>query len=205
MPQDTAYSSDVAFTASVKEVQRRRGSRNAYERMEASGSWETLITQPLADFIATQTSLFLATASAEGQPYVQHRGGPAGFLRILDEKTLGFADFAGNRQYISVGNLAENPRAQLFLIDYQQRRRIKIWGRARLVEDDAALLASLTPASYRARPERVLVFDVSAWDSNCPQHIPRRYEAADVDAALAERDKRIAELEAALHRAPRGH
>jgi len=195
-----AYASDVAFTPSVKAVQTRKGSRNSYARMEGGGSWRTCITPDLASFIAAQTSVFLATANSEGQPYIQHRGGPAGFLRVLDEKTIGFADFAGNRQYITLGNLAENPKAYLFLIDYAHRRRIKLWGEARAVEGDAALMARLMPEGYKARPEQVILFTVSAWDSNCPQHIPQRFEAADVAAALADRDQRIAALEAEIER-----
>jgi hypothetical protein len=189
-------SSDVAFTPTIKAVQARKGSRRSYEKMEKRGSWETVITPDLAAFIAAQTSVFLATANAEGQPYIQHRGGPAGFLRVLDDKTIAFVDFAGNKQYITQGNLADNPKAYLFLIDYAHRRRIKIWGEARVVEGDAALLARLMPEGYDARPEQVILFTVAAWDSNCPQHIPQRFEAADVAAALAERDARIAALEA---------
>jgi predicted pyridoxine 5'-phosphate oxidase superfamily flavin-nucleotide-binding protein len=200
MDATTNYSSDVAFTPSVKALQARKGSRRSYERMEAQGGWETEITPDLAGFIAAQTSVFLATANAEGQPYIQHRGGPTGFLHMLDKKTIAFADFAGNRQYITQGNLADNPKAYLFLIDYAQRRRIKIWGTARIVEGDAALLAKLMPAGYKARPEQVILFTVSAWDTNCPQHIPQRFEAADVTAALAERDKRIAALETEIKR-----
>jgi predicted pyridoxine 5'-phosphate oxidase superfamily flavin-nucleotide-binding protein len=192
------YSSDVAFTPAVKDIQSRKGSRQGYARMEEGGSWETAITPALAAFIAGQTSVFFATASAGGQPYIQHRGGPKGFLRVLDEKTIAFADFAGNRQYITQGNLAENPKAYLFLIDYTHRRRIKLWGTARVVEGDSALVASLMPRDYKARPEQAILFTVAAWDSNCPQHIPQRFEAADVAAALAERDKRIARLEAEL-------
>lgn len=193
-------SSDVAFTPAVKAIQARKGSRPSYARMEEDGSWETRITPDLAAFIAAQTSVFLATASADGQPYIQHRGGPAGFLHILDEKTIAFADFAGNRQYITQGNLTENPKAHLFLIDYVHRRRIKIWGTARVVEGDAALMADLMPKDYRARPEQAILFTVAAWDMNCPQHIPQRFEAADVAAALAEKDKRITELEAEIRR-----
>jgi predicted pyridoxine 5'-phosphate oxidase superfamily flavin-nucleotide-binding protein len=194
------YSSDVAFTPTVKAIQTRKGSRQGYARMEEGGSWRTTITPDLVDFIATQTSIFFSTASADGQPYIQHRGGPAGFLHVLDEKTIAFVDFAGNRQYLSQGNLAENPKAFLFLIDYARRRRIKIWGEAKVIEDDPALMAKLMPANYKARPEQVIVFTVAAWDTNCPQHIPQRFEAADVAAALAERDKKIGELEAELAR-----
>jgi predicted pyridoxine 5'-phosphate oxidase superfamily flavin-nucleotide-binding protein len=191
-------SSDVAFTPAVKAIQTRRGSRRNYARMEERGGFKTAISDELAEFIAAQRSFFIATANLEGQPYVQHRGGPPGFLRVLDNHTLAFADYAGNRQYISLGNLADNPRAQLFLIDYAERRRVKIWGTARVVDSDATLLAKLMPEGYRARPEQAIVFDVSAWDANCPQHIPRRFEAEDVEAALQQRDQRIAELEAEL-------
>lgn len=198
MEQNHPPSSDVAFSPSVKAAQTLRGSRHLYAGVEAGGGWPIRITADLAAFIAAQTSVFLATASADGQPYVQHRGGPPGFLRVLDDTTIGFADFAGNRQYVTLGNLADNPKAQLFLIDYAQRRRIKIWGTARMVEGDADLVAQLKPEAYRARPERALLFTVTAWDVNCPQHIPQRFEAADVAAALAARDTRITGLEEEL-------
>lgn len=187
--------SDIAFTPTIKALQTRKGSRHAYARMEAGGGWERRITPALKDEIEAQISVMLATANAEGQPYVQHRGGPPGFLHVLDEHTIAFADFAGNRQYITQGNLAENPRAFLFLMDYAARRRIKIWGRARVIEGDVALMVRLMPAGYAARPEQVVLFDVQAWDVNCPKHIPQRFEAADVQAALQARDERIAELE----------
>lgn len=198
MRERSQYPSDVAFTPAVKAQQARLGSRTAYARMEEAGSWETRVTPELAAFLARQRSFFLATASREGQPYVQHRGGPPGFVKVLDAGRLAFADFAGNRQYVSMGNLAENPRAQLFFIDYGTRERIKVWGRARMVEDDPALLAQLAMPGYRARVERAFVLDVQAWDANCPQHIPLRLEAAEVEAELAIRDLRIAELEARL-------
>ncbi len=194
------YASDVAFTPTVKAIQLRKGSRGAYARMEVNGSWEQSISAELQEEIEAQTSVFLATANAQGQPYIQHRGGPAGFLRVLDDKTIGFADFAGNRQYITQGNLEENPQAHLFLIDYANRRRIKIWGNARVIEGDAALLQSLMPAQYRARPEQAILFTVTAWDLNCPQHIPRRIDAVEVEAAIASRDRRITELEDEVRR-----
>jgi uncharacterized protein len=189
------YPSDVAFTPSVKAVQTRKGSRHGYAAMETSHGWQTRITADLATFIETQISVFLATTNKDGQPYIQHRGGPAGFLHVLDEKTIAFADFSGNRQYITQGNLADNAKAFLFLIDYEHRRRVKIWGNACVVENDPALMSKLMPDGYRARPEQVILFTVSAWDMNCPQHIPQRFEAADVAAALDERDKRIEALE----------
>jgi predicted pyridoxine 5'-phosphate oxidase superfamily flavin-nucleotide-binding protein len=192
------YSSDVAFTPAVKEIQARKGSRHAYARVEENGGWRTEVDDNLTAFLAEANSMFLATASADGQPYIQHRGGPKGFIRILDKQTLAFADYSGNRQYITQGNLAENPKANIFLVDYAHRRRVKIWGEARVVEDDPALLTSLMPAGYKARPEQVILFKIAAWDTNCPQHIPQKFDAADVAAALASRDERIAELEAEL-------
>jgi predicted pyridoxine 5'-phosphate oxidase superfamily flavin-nucleotide-binding protein len=189
--------SDVAFTPTVKALQEEKGSRPAYARMEQAGGWATDIGEDLADFIARQRSFFLATSNAEGQPYVQHRGGPRGFLRVLGPRTLGFADMGGNRQYISIGNLTDNPKVHLFLMDYAHRQRVKVWGTARVVEDDPALLAQVrTPGG--GKPERVLVIDVVAWDANCPRHIPVLLEAEDVKALLDARDQRIAELEALL-------
>ncbi len=195
-----SYPSDVAFTPTVKAIQSRKGSRQGYASMEERGSWETHITPDLAEFIGHQASVFLGTASADGQPYIQHRGGPAGFLKVIDDKTLGFADFAGNRQYITLGNLTENPKAFIFLIDYTNRQRVKFWGAARVVEDDQELLKRLKPDGYRARLEQAILFTVSAWDSNCPQDIPQRFEAAEVKAMLAERDKRIGDLTNELSR-----
>lgn len=195
-PAEPSYSSDVAFTPSVKAIQSRKGSRRGYASMEQRGSWETHITPDLAEFIGRQRSVFLGSASKDGQPYIQHRGGPPGFLKVLDDQTLGFTDFTGNRQYITQGNLVDNPKAMLFLIDYGAKQRVKIWGEARIVEGDTALIEKLMPEGYAARPEQVLLFAVTAWDANCPQHIPLRFEADDVAAALAERDKRIEALEA---------
>jgi predicted pyridoxine 5'-phosphate oxidase superfamily flavin-nucleotide-binding protein len=200
MIDSQAFSSDVAFSPAVKAIQARKGSREAYARVEQSGGWRTEVDDRLAAFLSGTNSLFLATASADGQPYIQHRGGPKGFVHVLDSRTLAFADFGGNQQFITQGNLTENPKAQIFLMDYAHRRRIKIWGEARVVEDDPALLESLMPAGYRARPEQVIVFKIAAWDTNCPQHIPQKFDAADVAAALASRDARIAELETELAR-----
>ncbi|MDI1301291.1 MAG: pyridoxamine 5'-phosphate oxidase family protein [bacterium] len=204
MPPAAVFSSDIAFTPAVKAVQLRKGSRQGYAHMESGGAWETRITPELKAFIDEQTSVFLATASADGQPYVQHRGGPAGFLKTLDDSTLAFVDFTGNRQYISVGNLTENPKAHLFLIDYAHRRRVKIWGEARVVEGDEALTRQLMPQGYKARPGQIIVFTVVAWDANCPQHIPQRFESTDVAATLAARDQRIADLEEEVGRLRNG-
>lgn len=198
MSATRTYTSDVAFTPAVKAIQARKGSRHGYARMEQAGGWQATISDELVDFIAAQTSIFLATVNAQGQPYIQHRGGPAGFLKVLDAHTIAFVDFAGNKQYISSGNLSENPKAHLFLMDYAHRQRIKIWGEAKVVEGDDALMARLMPEGYAARPEQVILFTVTAWDSNCPQHIPVRYEAADVAAALDARDARIKALEQEL-------
>lgn len=184
---------DTAFTPAVKAAQDRKGSRAIYEGMEMGRSLEDLTA-----FIAGVRSFYLATASAEGQPYIQHRGGPPGFLHVVGDRTLAFADFKGNRQFITTGNLAENPRAYIFLMDYARRQRIKLWGTARVVEGDAALEQRLMPESYRARAEQVILFEVEAWDSNCPQHIPQMFHADDARAALAERDEKIAMLEAEL-------
>jgi uncharacterized protein len=191
-----ANAGDVAFTPAIKAIQARKGSRESY----ADRRWRTEIDDNLAVFLAETNSFYLATASADGQPYIQHRGGPRGFVKILDKHTIAFADYGGNRQYITQGNLSENPKAYIFVMDYAHRRRVKLWGEARVVEDDAALLDSLMPKGYRARPEQVILFKIAAWDTNCPQHIPQKFDAADVAAALAQRDARIAELEAELAR-----
>ena len=200
MPASPQVSSDVAFTSEVKAIQSQRGSREAYANMERNGSWETLITPELKSFIEAQRSAFLATTNADGQPYIQHRGGPAGFLRVLDEHTIAFADFAGNRQYISTGNLTTNHKAHLFLIDYRHRRRVKVWGEMQVLTDDQELLQRLMPAGYRARAEQVMLFTVKAWDANCPQHIPQRFDAEEMQQALQERDTCIATLEQELQR-----
>jgi predicted pyridoxine 5'-phosphate oxidase superfamily flavin-nucleotide-binding protein len=196
MSDSQIYPSDVAFTPAVKAIQSRKGSRRAYAQVEQNGGWRNEVDADLTAFIAAQDSLLFATASADGQPYIQHRGGPKGFVTVLDKHTLAFADYGGNRQYITQGNLSENPKAYIFLIDYAHRRRVKIWGEARVVEDDPVLLRSLMPQGYRARPEQVILFKVAAWDTNCPQHIPQKFDAANVATALASRDARIAELEA---------
>ena len=190
--------SDIAFTPSVKAVQTRKGSRTGYARMEEKGGWQNTVTDDLARFIGERDSVYLATASADGQPYIQHRGGKPGFVKVLDETTLAFADFKGNRQYISQGNLAENNKAYLFLMDYANRQRIKIWGRARVVENDPELLNRLVDADYPGKPEQALVFDVEAWDVNCPQHIVPRYDESQVADLVMPLKAHIADLEAQL-------
>jgi predicted pyridoxine 5'-phosphate oxidase superfamily flavin-nucleotide-binding protein len=193
--QSLIPSSVITFSPSVKIVQQRRGSRAAHAHMELKGGFATTIEPGLAAFIAEVRSFYLATASKDGQPYVQHRGGPPGFLRVLDENTLAFADFSGNRQYITTGNLAENPRAMMFLMDYANRRRIKIWGTARVVEHDAALNARLFPEGYKARADAAILFTVEAWDANCPQHIPQMLFAENVALVVDDLKARITALE----------
>lgn len=187
--------SNIAFTPAVKAIQEKQGSRTAYEGMENGGGWQNAITPPLAKFIADRDSFYLGTASADGRPYIQHRGGPKGFLKVLDEKTLAFADFSGNRQYITTGNLSENSQAFIFLMDYPNRRRIKVWGTAEVVEDNAQLKNQLLDPDYGGQPERVLLFHVEAWDANCPQHILPRFTHEDVKRSQQELATRIAELE----------
>ena len=190
--------SDIAFTPAVKDLQERKGSRRGYAGMEERGGWSDRVDSDLAAFIAERDSFYLGTASAEGQPYIQHRGGPKGFLKVLDESTLAFADYAGNRQYISMGNLSENDRAYMFLMDYPNRRRVKIWGHAEVIEDDPALLERLVDPAYKARPERVFVFHIEAWDTNCPQHIQPRFTEEEMRPLIEKLELRITELEGEL-------
>jgi|SRR5262249_48711058 len=189
-------SSDIAFTASVKTMQARRGSREAYAKMEARGGFQTKLTPDLIAFLTEVDTAYLATANAAGQPYVQHRGGPKGFICALSEITLGFADYVGNRQYITLGNLTENDQAFLFLMDYAHRRRIKFWGRAQVVERDPDLISRLMPKGYPARADRAILFEVKAWDVNCPRHIPQKLDAGEVAGVLAKLQNRIEALEA---------
>lgn len=189
-------SSDIAFTRTVKALQAARGSRGAYAKMEERGGFRTAITADLAEFLSGIDTAYLATVNAAGQPYAQHRGGPKGFIRVIDQATLGFADYTGNRQYVSTGNLAENDKAFLFLMDYANRRRIKLWGRARVEADDRHLIDRLMPEGYKAKPEQAILFEVTAWDINCPQHIPQKLDAADVAAAMGHLEARMAALEA---------
>ncbi len=196
----TTYPSDVAFTPAVKAVQAEKGSRRGYARMEQSGGWETAVTHELREYLADLDMFYLATATADGQPYVQYRGGPPGFLKALDERTLAFADFGGNRQYLTVGNLGESPKAFLFLMDYANRRRVKVWGTARVVEGDPELLAKLSDPAYPGRVERAILFTVSAWDVNCPQHIHRRFGERQIASVIEKLQARIAELEAEVER-----
>ncbi len=188
--------SDIAFTSSVKAVQARLGSRQHYAQMEERDGWSDTITPDLTAFLRERDSFYFATASAEGRPYIQHRGGPKGFLKVLDAHTLAFADFKGNRQYISIGNLVENDQAFLFFMDYATQTRIKIWGTAEVIENDPELLTRLTDSSYKGRPERVIRFRVEAWDANCRQHIPRKYSQEDLEGIVQPLRDRLATLEA---------
>src|ERR687888_1277481 len=191
---DPTTNADIVFTPAARREQELRGSAHGYARKIAAG-FPDRVTPDLAGFIAELDTAFLATVSAAGAPYIQHRGGPKGFIKVLDDKTLGFADYAGNRQYITISNLADNDRAYLFLLDFARRRRIKIWGRARVVEDDPALLARLADSGYRARPERAILFTVEAWDVNCSQHITARFTEDEVAQATAPLLQRVATLE----------
>ncbi|RMF06297.1 MAG: pyridoxamine 5-phosphate oxidase [Alphaproteobacteria bacterium] len=193
---------EIAFTPTVRKVQEEQGSRRAYARMEsASGDLNHRLTQAEASFIATRNSFYMATVSETGWPYIQHRGGPTGFVRVLDESRIGFADFRGNRQYVSVGNLMTEDRVSLFFMDYPNRTRLKLFGRARIVGlDDQAVLSRLEVPDYRARIERGLVITLEGFDWNCPQHITKRYSLDEMSAVTAPLTARIAELEAELAR-----
>lgn len=187
--------SDIAFSPSVKAAQSQRGSRESYQRMEQRGGWQQKVTPELSAFIGQRDSFYMATANSAGQPYVQHRGGERGFLKVIDETTLAFADFVGNAQYISLGNLAENDKAFIFLMDYPNRQRIKLWGTATVIEDDIELLGRVSDSSYPGKPERVILFSLYAWDVNCPQHIKPRWTIDELDPEVKELQTRVVELE----------
>lgn len=187
--------SGIVFSPATLRAQAERGSSRLYEKKVAHG-FPDKITPELAGYIASLDTAFLATASADGVPYVQHRGGPKGFIKVLDEQTLGFADYAGNRQFITLGNLSENDRAYLFLLDFANRQRIKLWGRARVIESDQALIDKLFDDGYRARPQRAILFTIEAWDVNCSQHITARFTQAEIAAATEVLQGRLARLEA---------
>ena len=194
MSDTQTYASDVAFSPAVKQIQTRKGSREHYRHQEQRG-WRTEIDDNLAAFLAETNSFYLATASADGQPYIQHRGGPKGFLKVLDKHTLAFADFAGNRQYITLGHLKENDRAHIFILHFATKQRVKLWGRARVVEGDLELMERLVDPTYKAKPQRAIVFTLEAWDVNCRQHIVARYSEAEMAPAVNKLVARIKELE----------
>ncbi|MEH6497147.1 MAG: pyridoxamine 5'-phosphate oxidase family protein [Pseudomonas marincola] len=193
----TEFTSDIAFTPAVKRIQEEKGSRAGYARMEAKGGWRDEVNEGLSDFIAERDSFYLATASADGQPYIQHRGGKPGFLKIVNDKTLAFADFKGNKQYISSGNLSENNKAYIFLMDYATRSRVKIWGTARVVHDSEQI-SKLVDTDYDGVPEQAIFFDITAWDINCPQHITPRFAEDKIIELVKPLKDRIEELEAQL-------
>ncbi len=183
------------FTPAARQAQAERGSAKAYERRIAEG-FPDRVTPELAAFIAEQDTAFLATATADGAPYIQHRGGPKGFIKVIDDRTVGFADYRGNRQYITLANLSENDRAYLFLLDPARRQRIKLWGRARVVENDPTLIERLFDKGYKARPERAILFTIEAWDVNCSSHIVTRFTEAEVEQAFSAVQAKVAELQA---------
>ena len=190
------FSSDIAFTPSVKAIQTEKGSRSSYARMENGGSWQTTVTPDLEGFLADVDMFYLGTANAEGQPYIQYRGGSPGFLKVVDAKTVGFADFGGNRQYITLGNISENPKAFIFLMDYAHSRRIKLWGSLRVVHDDPALVDRLRDPAYPGKVERAVLFTIEAWDVNCPQHIHKRFSQRQIAPVIENLQAQIKDLEA---------
>jgi predicted pyridoxine 5'-phosphate oxidase superfamily flavin-nucleotide-binding protein len=194
------FASDVAFTPAVKSIQEQKGSRKSYSRMELSGGWQTTVTSELAEFLAGLDMFYLGTTNAEGQPYIQYRGGAPGFLKVLDQHTLGFADFGGNRQFITLGNLSENPKAFLFLMDYANQQRIKLWGTARVIENDPVLLETLRDPEYPGKVERAILFTVDAWDVNCQQHIHPRFSQRQITPVIEQLQQRIKELESQVDR-----
>ena len=182
----TAFA-EIAFTPSVKAAQSLYGSREKNARFELAEDARNQLTEFEADFIAERDSFYQATVSESGWPYVQHRGGPKGFVKVLDDRTIGFADFRGNVQYLSVGNLGANNRISLILVDYPNRQRLKVWGRVHIIHEneDPEIIAKLEVPTYRARVERGIVIRIEALDWNCPQHITRRYSKAEVDKLIA--------------------
>lgn len=189
---------EIAFTPEVQTAQSERGSRQTYEKYIANGPANDVITPKIAEFISQIDGFYLGTVSSNGYPYIQFRGGAPGFLKVLDEKTLGFADFSGNVQYITVGNLSGNDKAFLFLMDYRHRKRIKIWGKAEYIEGDSVLIEQLRVPDYPAEIERAIIFHVEATSENCPQHIPIRYSETEVAAMMAPLQARITQLEQQL-------
>ena len=190
--------SDIAFTPAVKAIQERKGSRKNYARMERGRGWQTTVTPDLAKFVADLDMFYLGTANAEGQPYIQYRGGAPGFLKVIDEHTLGFADFGGNQQYVTLGNLSENPQAFIFLMDYVNSQRIKLWGTARVIDNDPGLLERLSDPDYPTKAERAILFTIEAWDINCQQHIHKRFSQRQIAPVIEKLQERVRELEAKL-------
>jgi uncharacterized protein len=185
----------LLFPPSARAAQERLGSRALQARRERQGAFSQTVDERLRAFLARIDSFFIATATADGQPYIQHRGGPKGFLKVLSPSTLGFADFSGNRQYITVGRLAENPAVCLFVMDYERRARVKLWGRAAVVEGDPVLLGRVADPAYVARIERAILIEIDVWDVNCRQHIPGKLAAEDVAVEIERLQARIRQLE----------
>ena len=192
------FPSDVAFTPAVKAIQEQKGSRENYAQIERGRGWRTAVTPDLVEFLTDLDMFYLGTANAEGQPYIQYRGGPPGFLKVIDEHTLGFADFGGNRQYVTLGNLSENPKAFIFLMDYANSRRVKLWGTARVIENDPELLERLRDSAYPGSVERAILFTIEAWDINCPQHIHQRFSKRQVLPVIEQLQQRVDHLEGEL-------
>ena len=192
------YPSDIAFTPTVKSIQSQKGSRDSYARVEQGRGWQTKITHDLESFLGQLDMFYLGTSNVDGQPYIQYRGGAPGFLKVIDDKTLAFADFGGNRQYITLGNLTENPLAFIFLMDYVNSRRIKIWGNAKVIEDQVELIERVQDEGYPGKVERAIVFEVKAWDVNCPQHIHKRIRQDQVAPIIEELQGKIRQLEKQL-------
>jgi len=192
--QTKTYVSDIAFTPAVKAFQEIHKSRRNYEKIEEFGGWQSKVTPQLASFLETMDSFYFSTATADGQPYVQHRGGPKGFLKIIDSKTLAFTDFIGNKQYISIGNLSENNKAYIFLMDYANQTRVKIWGTAKVVTGNDELERSFSDTTYNATVERTIIFTIEAWDKNCRQHIVQRFTQEDISKITTPLQNKIKEL-----------
>ncbi|WP_437399479.1 pyridoxamine 5'-phosphate oxidase family protein [Flagellimonas lutimaris] len=198
--QKDIFTSDIAFTPTIKALQEQYGSRKAYAQMESKRGWQEELSPPIIDFVEKRDSFYMGTSNQQGQPYIQHRGGAPGFLKVMDPKTLAFADFSGNQQYISVGNLSENPRSFIFLMDYPSRTRVKIWGEAHVEFKDKALMESLAVNGYSANVERAIIFKIKAVDVNCPQHIVQRYTSDEIDQMVIPLKERIKELENELNK-----
>jgi len=196
------FPSGIAFTPAVKAIQTEKGSRAAYAKVDEGRGWQTTVTPELKAFLSGLDMFYFGTSNAEGQPYIQYRGGAPGFLKVIDQKTLGFADFGGNRQYLTLGNLSENPKAFIFLMDYANSRRIKLWGTARVVEGEAELLERLQDPEYPGRVERAILFAIEAWDVNCPQHIHKRFPQREIAPIIERLQSQVKKLQERLARLP---
>ena len=192
------FPSDIAFTSAVKALQKEKGSRDVYARMERGKGWQTTITPELTTFIADLDMFYLGTANLQGQPYIQYRGGSPGFLKVIDEHTLGFADFGGNCQYITLGNLSENPKAFIFLMDYANSQRVKLGGTGKVIENSPDQLKPLRDPTYPGNAERAILFTLEAWDINCSQHIHPRFSQRQIAPVIEQLQHRVRDLETEL-------